>query len=108
LVLVLAVVAVSVLGTAVGLLTRSTTAAITIVVLAVLLPKAAGGLLGGLEPWIVGATPGTVVTQVVGGAQLASDQTYPAGDWAAVLTMLAVATAAALAGGVALHRRDGQ
>ena len=107
-VLVLAIVAVSVLGTAVGLLTRSTTAAITIVVLAVLLPKAAGGLLGGLEPWVVGATPGTVVTQVVDGAQLASDQTYPAGDWAAVLTMLAVATAAALAGGVALHRRDGQ
>ncbi len=105
--LVLAIVAVSVLGTAVGLLTRSTTAAITIVVLAVLLPKAAGGLLGGLEPWVVGASPATVVTQVVGGAQLASDQTYPGGDWPAVLTMLGVATLAALAGAVALHRRDG-
>ena len=72
-----------------------------------LLPKAAAGLLGGLEPWVVGASPGTVVTQVVGGAQLANDQTYPPGDLAAVLTMLAVAAAAALVGAVALNRRDG-
>jgi hypothetical protein len=104
--LVLAVVAVSVLGAAVGLMTRSTTASITIVAVAVLLPKAAGGLLGGLEPWVVGASPATVVTQVVGGAQLASDQTYPPGDLAAVGTMLAVAAAAAVAGAIALHRRD--
>jgi ABC-2 type transport system permease protein len=105
--LVLAIVAVSVLGTAVGVLTRSPTASIAIVVLAVLLPKSAAGLLGGLEPWIVGASPATVVTQVVGGAQLASDQTYPPGDWAAVATMLAVAAVVALVGAVALHRRDG-
>lgn len=105
--LVAAVVAVAVLGAAVGMLTRSTTASIAIVTVAVLLPKAAGGLLGGLEPWVVGASPGTVVTQVVGGAQLASDQTYPPGDLAAVATMLAVAAVAALAGAVALHRRDG-
>jgi hypothetical protein len=105
--LVAAVVAVSVLATAVGVLTRSTTASITIVAIAVLLPKAAAGLLGGLEPWVVGASPGTVVTQVVGGAQLATDQTYPPGDLAAVATMLAVAAAAALVGGLALIRRDG-
>lgn len=105
--LVLAIVAVAVLGTAVGILTRSPTASIAIVVVAVLLPKAAGGLLGGLEPWVVGASPGTVVTQVVGGAQLPTDQTYPPGDWAAVATMLAVATAVAIAGAIALHRRDG-
>jgi len=105
--LVAAVVAVSVLGASVGILTRSTTASITIVAVAVLLPKAAGGLLGGLEPWVVGASPGTVVTQVVGGAQLASDQTYPPGDLAAVVTMLAVAALAAAVGAVVLHRRDG-
>ena len=105
--LVLAIVAVSVMGTAVGMLTRSTTASISIVVLAVLLPKSAAGLLGGLEPWVVGASPGTVVTQVVGGAQLASDQTYPWGDWAAVLTMLGVAAVVAIAAGVVFQRRDG-
>jgi hypothetical protein len=105
--LVVAVVAVSVLGAAVGVLTRSTTASIAIVALAVLLPKAAGGLLGGLEPWVVGASPATVVTQVVGGAQLASDQTYPAGDLAAVLTMAAVAAAVAAVAAAVLHRRDG-
>jgi hypothetical protein len=89
------------------MVTMSTTASITIVALAVLLPKAAGGLLGGLEPWVVGASPGTVVTQVVGGAQLASDQTYPPGDLAAVATMLAVAAIAAVVGAVVLQRRDG-
>jgi len=105
--LVAAVVAVAILGAAVGLMTRSTTASGVIVAVAVLLPKAAGGLLGGLQPWIVGASPATVVTQVVGGAQLASDQTYPPGDLAAVATMLAVASAVAVLGAVVLHRRDG-
>jgi ABC-2 type transport system permease protein len=105
--LVAAVVAVAVLGAAVGIVTRSTTASITIVAVAVLLPKAAGGLLGGLEPWVVGASPGTVVTQLVGGAQLASDQTYPPGDLAAVATMLAVAAVVAVVGAVAFQRRDG-
>jgi hypothetical protein len=105
--LVVAVVAVSVLGAAVGVLTRSTTASIAIVALAVLLPKAAGGLLGGLQPWVVGASPATVVTQVVGGAQLATDQTYPPGDLAAVLTMVAVAAVVAAVGAVVLQRRDG-
>lgn len=103
---VLAVVAVSVMATAVGLLTRSPTASITIVVLAVLLPKAAGGLLGGLERWVVGASPGTVVTQIVGGGQLAESETYPGGTAAAAITMLLVATAVAVAGAVTFARRD--
>jgi ABC-2 type transport system permease protein len=105
--LVVAVIAVAVTGAAVGMLTRSTTASIAVVAVAVLLPKAAGGLLGGLEPWVVGASPGTVVTQVVGGAQLASDQTYPGGDLAAIVTMLAVAALVAAAGAVVLQKRDG-
>lgn len=105
--LVAAVVAVSVLGAAAGVLTRSTTTSIAVVAVAVLLPKAAGGLLGGLEPWVVGASPATVVTQVVGGAQLASEQTFPPGDVAAVAAMLAVAALTAVAGSVVLHRRDG-
>jgi hypothetical protein len=105
--LVVAVAAVAVTGAAAGMLTRSPTAAITLIVLAVLLPKAAGGLLGGLEAWVIGASPGTVVTQVVGGAQLADSQTYPGGTAAAVLTMLLVAASVAVAGAVAFARRDG-
>src|SRR4051812_25393848 len=58
---VLAILAVSVLGMAVGLITKSPAAAASIVVVAVLLPKAAGGLLGGLQRWVVGASPGTVI-----------------------------------------------
>jgi hypothetical protein len=105
--LVLAIVAVAVLGAAVGIATRSPSAASAIVVVAVLLPKAAGGLLGGLQPWVVGASPGTVITQIVHGAQLATDETFPAGTWAAALTMVGVAAVVALASGIALDRRDG-
>jgi len=76
-------------------------------VVAILLPKVAGSLLGGLEPWVVGASPGTVITQIVGGAQLPTDQMYPPGAWPAALTMLAVAATVAVAGGIVLHRRDG-
>ena len=105
--IVLAIVAVAVLGAAVGIATRSPSAASAIVVVAVLLPKAAGGLLGGLQRWVVGASPGTVVTQLVHGAQLPPDQTYPGGAWAAALTMLGVAAVVAGASGVAFQRRDG-
>jgi ABC-2 type transport system permease protein len=104
---VLAITAVAVIGTAVGLITKSPAASASIVFVAVLFPKAAGGLLGGLQRWVVGASPGTVITQVVGGAQLPDNQRFPGGSWPAVLTMLLVATAVALAGALTLSRRDG-
>ena len=105
--IVVAVVAVAVLGASIGLITRSPSGSIVIVALALLLPRAASGLLGGLEPWVVGASPSTVITQIVGGVQLPASQTYPAGTWAAVLTM--AAAAAVVAGGSTLVfvRRDG-
>lgn len=105
--LVLAVVAVSVAGAAVGMVTRSTSSSIAIVVVALLLPKAAGGLLGGLERWVVGSSPGTVITQMVGGAQLPTSQEYPGGPGAAVVAMAVVAAVVAVGGFVAFARRDG-
>jgi hypothetical protein len=78
-----------------------------IIVVAVLLPNAAGGLLGRIQPWVVGASPGTVITQLVGGAQLPTSQIYPAGAWAAAATMVVVAVLVAAAGAIALMRRDG-
>lgn len=104
--IVLAAAAVAATAAATGILTRSPTAAITIVVLAVLLPKAAGGLLGGLEPWVVGASPGTVITQIVEGGQLSDAETFPGGTVAAALAMVAVASATTLAGGLVFARRD--
>jgi ABC-2 type transport system permease protein len=104
---VLAILAVSVLGMAVGLISRSPAASAAIVVVAVLLPKAAAGLLGGLERWVVGASPGTVITQAVGGAQLPHSQMFPGGAPTATVTMLLVATAVALGGALTLQRRDG-
>ena len=106
LIVVLAVVAVVVIGGAVGILTRSPSAAMAIVVVAVLGPAAAGGLLGSLQRWVVGASPGTVVVQMVGGGQLAPDQTYPGGPWPAALTLVLVSAAIAVAGGLVLARRD--
>jgi ABC-2 type transport system permease protein len=105
--IVVAVVAVAVAGAAVAVLVRSSTAAIAIVAAAVLLPKAAAGLLGGLQPWVVGASPGTVITQSVNGAQLAHDQTYPGGTTLAILTMVAVAAVVVIGSGIAFARRDG-
>jgi len=103
---VAAIIAVAVLGVAVGLITKSPAAAASIVVVAVLFPKAAGGLLGGLERWVVGASPGTVITQMVGGAQLPKDQVFPGGAGTAVLTMLLIAAAVAVVGAVTVLRRD--
>ena len=104
---VLAIVAVSVLGMAVGLISKSPAASASIVVGAVLFPKAAAGLLGGLERWVVGASPGTVITQAVGGAQLPHNQMFPGGAPAATVAMLLVATVVAAGGALTLLRRDG-
>lgn len=104
---VLVAVAVAVIGVGAGILTRSTTAAVAVVFAVVLLPQAAAGLLGSLQPWIVGASPGPVITQAVASAQLSADQTYPPGTVAAGLTLLAVAAAVGTGAGVALVRRDG-
>jgi ABC-2 type transport system permease protein len=104
---VAAVSSVTVVGAAVGVLTRSSTAAILVLAAAILLPQAAAGLLGSLQPWVVGASPGAVVTQVVGGAQLSADQTFPAGTAAAAAAMIGVAAVVASLAGLVLSRRDG-
>jgi hypothetical protein len=104
----LAVVAVTAVGVAAGLLTRSPAASIAIIFAVVLLPQTAGGLLGGLQPWVVGATPGVVITEIVGNSQLAADQTYPPGAAAAAVTLLALSAAIAFVGGWSMLRRDGR
>jgi ABC-2 type transport system permease protein len=104
---VLVMITVTVVAAAVGIITRSPSASIVIVVAAVLLPDAAGGLLGRIQPWVVGASPGTVITEVVASAQLPTSQIYPAGAWAAAATMVLIAAVLVAAGAIALMRRDG-
>jgi ABC-2 type transport system permease protein len=104
---VLVMITVTVVGAAIGMITRSPSAAIAIVVAAVLLPDAAGGLLGRVQPWVVGASPGALITQIVGGSQLAESQTYPAGAWAAAATLLLVTVVVAGVGAISLICRDG-
>jgi ABC-2 type transport system permease protein len=103
----IAIVTVAVVGVSIGMITRSPSASIAIVVVALLLPRAASSLLGGLQPWVVGASPSVVVTQIVGGTQLPTNQTFPAGTWAAALVMVAVAAVVVVGGALTLHRRDG-
>lgn len=102
-----AIVTVAVAGVSVGIVTKSPSASIAIVVVALLLPRAAGGLLGGLQPWVVGASPSVVVTQIVGGTQLATNQTFPGGTWAATLAMVGLAVVVVAGGAITFHRRDG-
>jgi len=104
---VLVAMAVAALGAAVGIATRSPSASIVIMTVALLLPKAAGGLLGWLQPWVVGASPGTVASEIVGGQPLPTSQVYPAGVAAAIGTMLLVALVAATAAAYSFVRRDG-
>ena len=104
---VLVMIAVAVVGVAIGMITRSPTMSVAIVVVALLLPKAAGGLLGRMQSWVVGASPDTVIAQIVGGASLPTSQTYPAGTWAAAATMVLVVAAIAIAGAMVLMYRDG-
>lgn len=104
---VLAVIAVAALGVSVAVITRSPSASAAIVVAVLLLPKAASGLLGGLQSWIVGASPATVVTEMVGGSQVPANQAFPAGTAAAALTMLAVTLVVVGIAACTLLRRDG-
>lgn len=99
--------AVAAVGVVVGRLTRSVAAAAATVAAALMVPKAAGGLLGVLERWVVGSSPGTVVTQLVGGAQLPAAQTHPGGPVGASATLLVVVALVVVVGGIALDRRDG-
>ena len=104
---VLAVVTVAMIGVSIGVITRSPSASIVVIVLGLLLPKAASSLLGGLQPWVVGASPGTVVSELIGGASLPASQTFPAGTWAAALTMVGVALVVVVGGAITFSRRDG-
>ena len=104
---VLVQITVTVAGAVVGIITRSPSASIVIVFAAVLLPDAAGGLLGGIQPWVVGASPGTVITEIVGGVRLSTNQAFPGGAWPAAATMVFAAAMLVSAGAMAFARRDG-
>lgn len=97
---------VAAVGAGVGLALGDSTPAIVVVAVALLAPKPAGQLLGGLQRWVVGASPSTVVTQFVGGAQLPSDQRFPGGEWAALAAMAVAAIAVVTVTGAAFLRRD--
>lgn len=93
-------------GAAVAIALRGTTGGIAVVAVALLAPKAAGELLGSLQRWVVGASPSTVVTQFVGGAQLPAEQAFPGGSWAGLVAMLLVGAVVVFATGAAFRRRD--
>jgi ABC-2 type transport system permease protein len=103
----LATVVVAIAGASVGMMTRSPVGSIGVVLAGLLLPKAAGNLLGSLQRWVIGASPSNVVTQMVGRGQLPSQQWFPGGPWAAAITMILVMAAVGLIGLASFARRDG-
>lgn len=99
--------AVGVLGASIGLLTRAPVVAVASAAAVLVLPQAAGGLWGSLQPYVVGATPGEVVSQVVGSGNVAAAQVFPGGSFLASLTLLVVVGAIAVLAWWTTSRRDG-
>lgn len=97
---------VAAVGAALGVVLRSTTSAILVTAAALLLPQAAGTLLGGLQRWVVGASPATVVSRFAGNVRLPADESFPGGEWAALAAMLVVAAVVVVATGIVFARRD--
>lgn len=87
-----------------GLLLRGSGPAVTLVAAVVLVPRAAGGLLGPLEPWIVGASPGAVVSRLVGQRAPEASQAFPAGGLAALGVLLGLALGAVVVAALRVRR----
>lgn len=89
--------ALALVATVAGLRLRGAGPAVTLVAALVLVPRAAGGLLGPLEPWIVGGSPGAVVSRLVGQRAPEASQAFPAGGPAALAALVALAAGAVVA-----------
>lgn len=96
--------AVTVGGVAIGALARSVGSAAAVVLAVLLVPRAAAGLLGPLQAWVVGASPGTVVARALGLDGGGPDQRFPGGASASVAALVLLAVAV-LAVATAVDRR---
>lgn len=103
----LAYACVAMVGGAVATLVRSPVWSIGIVLAAILLPRAGAGLWGGLQGWVVGASPGTVVTQWAHRTAVLPDQRFPAGTAAATIALVVATLVLGAIAGQVVSRRDG-
>ncbi|MDL9937124.1 hypothetical protein QSJ18_10255 [Gordonia sp. ABSL1-1] len=99
-------VAVALVGVSAGFLLRSAPTAVAMVGAALLIPKGAGGLLGRFEPWIVGASPSTVLSEVIGGTETVEAQQFPLGGGAALAVVIAFAVVVLVIAAAVVSRRD--
>lgn len=98
--------AVAVGGVAIGALVRSIGSAAAVVLAVLLVPRAAAGLLGPLQPWVVGSSPGTVVARVLGLAGSSADQRFPGGAGGGLVALLAVSVLVVAVAGFVVGRRS--
>ena len=97
--------AVAAAGVAVGALVRSVGSAAAVVLAVLLVPRAAAGLLGPLQPWVVGSSPGTVVARSLGLAGATADQRFPGGAGAGLAALLAASLVVVAVAGLVGARR---
>ncbi|MFT4042715.1 MAG: hypothetical protein QM673_06080 [Gordonia sp. (in: high G+C Gram-positive bacteria)] len=98
--------AVTVVGVALGFLVRSASAAALLAAGLLLAPKAAGGLLGRAQQWVTGASPATVIREIIAADEVAAVQRFPLGAAAGLAVVVAVAIGVAIWAATVFARRD--
>jgi ABC-type transport system involved in multi-copper enzyme maturation permease subunit len=94
------------LGLAIGSVLRHSAGAVAAVVGLVVVPSLFGPLFGGLQPWIVGASPSVTLQKLAQSSDAAPELVGSLGGWAS-LAVMAIYTAVALAAaGRIFDRRD--
>lgn len=97
---------VGVLGLAIGTVVRHAAGAVAAVVAVLLLPSLFGPLLGGLRPWVAGASPTAALEKLTQTSDATPDTVGTLGPWPS-LALVTAYTAVALAGAaLVLRRRD--
>lgn len=98
--------AVAVLGVTAGAVLRHAAGAVSAMVLLLLVPTLVGPLLGGLRPWVSGASPLGVLQKLSQTSDATAAAVGSLGAWPSLLVLGAYTAAAWLAGAWLFHRRD--
>lgn len=99
---------VGVFGLAVGTLLRHAAGAVALVVGVMLLPSLFGPLLGDLQPWVVGATPTTVLEKLTQTSDADPEAVGSLGGWPSLLLVCAYTLPLAVLAVWRLRRRTPQ
>jgi ABC-2 type transport system permease protein len=103
---VLAIAALGVLGVAIGTVVRQSAGAMAVVVAVVLLPGMVAPLLGGVEPWVGGASLNGVLQKMTQSSDATHEAVGSLGAWPSLAVVAAYTLGAVLLAVAALRARD--